>query len=52
MSEFLPQARDAFDDGMPVWRLRRHFHLSDSELADAVPEAVTRDMEPEGEGGY
>ena len=46
-------AREAYEDGMSLTRLRREFHLSEGELRDVAPEEVTETPQPDGNvGGY
>ena len=46
-------ARQAYEDGMSLKRLRREFHLSDGELRDVAPEEFVEAPQPEGNvGGY
>lgn len=50
---FFPAAREAYERGMSVRRLKARFHLSDSELEDIAPEEFPKDdARPEGPGGY
>ena len=46
-------ARRAYLDGVSLERLRRRFHLSESELQDVAPEEFVEEPQPEGNiGGY
>ena len=46
-------AREAYEDGVSLERLRLEFHLSDGELRDVAPEEFTETPQPEGDaGGY
>lgn len=46
-------ARQAYENGMSLERLRRHFHLSETELQDVALEEFVEDPQPEGNvGGY
>ena len=46
-------ARQAYEDGMSLTRLRREFHLSEGELHDVAPEEFVEIPQPEGDaGGY
>lgn len=47
------EARQAYEAGMSLKRLRSHFHLSAGELRDVAPEEFTGIQEPDGDvGGY
>ena len=46
-------ARQAYEEGMSLERLRRRFHLSEGELREVAPEEFEGTPEPEGNiGGY
>ena len=46
-------AREAYEDGMSLTRLRRQFHLSEGEFRDVASEEFTETPQPDGSvGGY
>lgn len=49
----MPEARAAYEAGMPLAALRRRFNMSHSELQDVAPEEFVERPKPEGKiGGY
>ena len=53
LAEPYADARQAYEDGMSLKRLRLEFHLSDGELRDVAPEEFVEAPQPEGNvGGY
>lgn len=52
-TEYMPDARAAYEAGMPVSVMRRRFKMSQSEIEDCCPEERETVPQPEGEiGGY
>ena len=52
LTSLFSEARQAYEQGMPLHVLRRRFHLSDSEAQDVAPEEFGDEARPEGVGGY
>lgn len=46
------EAREAYENGMPLHVLRRRFHLSDSEAQDVAPEEFRDDVQADSVSGY
>ena len=46
------EARQAYENGMPLHVLRRRFHLSDSEAQDVAPEEFEHDEQADSVSGY
>lgn len=45
-------ARHAYENGMPLHIVKRRFHLSDSEVAELVPEEFSDDTQADSVSGY
>lgn len=46
------EARQAYENGMPLAVMKRRFHLSNSEAADVAPEEFDDDAQADGVSGY
>ena len=45
-------ARQAYDQGMPLHIVRRRYHLSEGEAREVAPEEFGDDVQPDSVSGY